>query len=36
MVAVMLNGLVLKRDEFECVTIEDGAKLEVVRMVGGG
>lgn len=35
-VAVELNRRILKRSEFEAVTVDDGDELEVVTFVGGG
>ena len=35
-VAVEVNRRILKRLEFEAVTIEDGDEVEVVTFVGGG
>ena len=35
-VAVEVNRRILKRSEFEAVTIEDGDEVEVVTFVGGG
>ena len=36
MIAIAHNGEVLRRDEWEDVTVSDGDSLEVVRAVGGG
>lgn len=36
LVAVEVNRRILKRSEFEAVTIEDGDEVEVVTFVGGG
>ena len=35
-VAVEVNRRILKRSEFEAITIEDGDEVEVVTFVGGG
>jgi thiazole synthase/sulfur carrier protein len=35
-VAVEINRRILKRAEFETMTISDGDELEVVHFVGGG
>ena len=35
-IAVGYNGEVIKRDEFQGVTLQDGDILEIVRPVGGG
>lgn len=35
-VAVELDGAIVKRDAFETTPLHEGAKLEVVRMMGGG
>ena len=35
-IAVGYNGEVIKRDEFQGVTLQDGHILEIVRPVGGG
>lgn len=34
--AVAVNGTVLRKEEFEGVTLTDGDTLEIVRPVGGG
>lgn len=34
--AVALNGVVLHRQEYDKVTLQEGDSLEIVRMVGGG
>ena len=36
MIAIAYNGEVLRRDEWDEVTLSDGDSLEVVRAVGGG
>ena len=36
MIAIAHNGEVLRRDEWEEVTLSDGDTVEVVRAVGGG
>ena len=36
MVAVAHNGEVIPRTAYEDVTLQDGDRVEVVRMVGGG
>jgi len=35
-VAVELDGAIVKRDQFESTPLHEGARLEVVRMMGGG
>lgn len=35
-VAVEVNRRILKRSEFDTVTVEDGDEVEVVTFVGGG
>ena len=35
-VAVELNGQIVKREQFDATTIPEAARLEVVRMMGGG
>ena len=35
-VAVELDGTIVKRDTFETTPLHEGAKLEIVRMMGGG
>jgi thiamine biosynthesis protein ThiS len=35
-VAVEMNGQIVKRDQFDLTAIPDDARLEVVRMMGGG
>jgi len=35
-VAVAHNGIVLRRQKWSEVTLQDGDVLEIVRMVGGG
>ena len=35
-VAVEMDGTIVKRDRFESTPLREGAKLEVVRMMGGG
>ena len=35
-IAVEHNGTILRRREFEGVTLQDGDVLEIVHMVGGG
>jgi sulfur carrier protein len=35
-VAVELDGAIVKRDAFATTALHEGAKLEVVRMMGGG
>jgi sulfur carrier protein len=35
-VAVEHNGEILDRDEFATATLDDGDRVEIVRMVGGG
>jgi thiamine biosynthesis protein ThiS len=36
MVAVAHNGEVIPRATYDSVTVRDGDRIEVVRMVGGG
>lgn len=36
MIAIAYNGEVLRRDEWDEVTLSDDDSLEVVRAVGGG
>lgn len=36
MIAIAHNGEVLRRDEWDDVTVSEGDTLEVVRAVGGG
>ena len=36
MIAIAHNGEVLRRDEWDDVTLSDGDTLEIVRAVGGG
>jgi thiamine biosynthesis protein ThiS len=35
-VAVEHNGEIVKRDHFEATPLQEGDRLEIVRMVGGG
>ena len=35
-IAVAHNGTVLYRDDWPAVTLRDGDRLEIVRMIGGG
>ena len=35
-VAVELDGAIVKREAFDTTALHEGAKLEVVRMMGGG
>ncbi len=35
-IAVAIDGTVLRREEWEAVTLSDGAHIEIVRAVGGG
>jgi sulfur carrier protein len=35
-VAVELNGQIVKREQFDVTAIPEDARLEVVRMMGGG
>ncbi len=35
-IAVAHNGVVLRREEFGGVTLDDGDEVEIVRAVGGG
>lgn len=34
--AVAVNGVVLRKEEFAATTVSDGDRMEVVRPVGGG
>jgi thiamine biosynthesis protein ThiS len=34
--AVAVNGVVLRREEFSTVQLKDGDRVEIVRPVGGG
>lgn len=36
LVALAHNGEVVPRDTYEQVTVHDGDRVEIVRMVGGG
>ncbi len=36
LVAVAHNGDVVPRDRYETISLRDGDRVEVVRMVGGG
>ena len=36
LIAVALNGTVLRRDELPSITLTGGDEVEVVRAVGGG
>ena len=36
LVAVAVNGDVLKRDAYDGICVKDGDVIEIVRMVGGG
>ena len=35
-IAVAHNGLVIRREEFDDVTLAEGDEVEIVRAVGGG
>jgi thiamine biosynthesis protein ThiS len=35
-IAVEHNGTIIERAAYEAVTLKDGDKIEIVRMVGGG
>jgi len=35
-IAIAYNGDIIRKNEIEAVTLEDGDKLEIVRAVGGG
>lgn len=35
-IAVAYNGTVLRKDEFDSVTLSEGDQVEIVRAVGGG
>lgn len=34
--AIAVNGVVLRKEEFPVTTVNDGDRMEVVRPVGGG
>jgi thiamine biosynthesis protein ThiS len=34
--AVERNGYVVKRDDFDATALDEGDRLEIVRMMGGG
>ena len=36
MIAIAYNGEVLRRDEWDEITLSDSDRIEVVRAVGGG
>ncbi len=36
MVAVELNGNIIKKENFSSAQIKNGDKIEIVRMMGGG
>ena len=36
MIAIALNGEVVRRDDWQDVVLSDGDTLEIVRAVGGG
>jgi thiamine biosynthesis protein ThiS len=36
MIAIAHNGEVVPRDTYEHITVREGDRIEVVRMVGGG
>jgi len=35
-VFVECNGVIIKRDEYETFVLPEGARLELIRFVGGG
>ena len=35
-IAVAHNGIVVRREEYEDVTLDEGDQVEIVRAVGGG
>ncbi|HBJ30601.1 MAG TPA: thiamine biosynthesis protein ThiS [Dehalococcoidia bacterium] len=35
-IAIAYNGDIIRKNELQQVTLEDGDKLEIVRAVGGG
>lgn len=35
-IAVAHNGIVIRREEFEEITLSEGDEVEIVRAVGGG
>ena len=35
-VAVMVNDIIVKKDGYERNAVEDGDRVEVIQMVGGG
>jgi thiamine biosynthesis protein ThiS len=35
-IAIAYNGDIIRKNEMQGVTLEDGDKLEIVRAVGGG
>ena len=35
-IAVEVNGEILQRDDYAGCTLQDGDRVEIVRMVGGG
>lgn len=35
-IAVEHNGTILDREQFASVTLRDGDRVEIVRMIGGG
>ena len=35
-IAIAYNGDIIRKNEIDGVTLEDGDKLEIVRAVGGG
>jgi len=36
LIAVAYNGTVLRKDEFDGITLSEGDQVEIVRAVGGG
>ena len=36
LIAIARNGQILRREDWGNVTLEDGDRLEIVHMVGGG
>ena len=35
-VAVAVNGVIVRRPEYDSIVIQDGDRLEIVRPAGGG
>mgnify|MGYP001214209161 CR=1 FL=1 len=36
LIAIAVNGTVMRREELQSVTLNDGDEVEIVRAVGGG